>query len=192
MPQRKAHCGRSPSIQCHIPPWLRPLVERECRARSLPAECDDIVGHICLKYVQDIASGRLGAAIPQSGEADPSTQEKRLAAWLIKGVRNAITDRKRKQKRHPILRLSVAQQQAIQAPVASSPVDSDRRATIDKALTRLPGRQRYVATLRFEGLSVSEVASAIGCTTSAVRSLWDRARQALRQDEQLRELLIEK
>lgn len=53
-------------------------------------------------------------------------------------------------------------------------------AAVRAALDGLPPRQRMAVVLsRFEGLSYTEIAAALGCSVSSVESLLFRARQAL-------------
>jgi RNA polymerase sigma-70 factor (ECF subfamily) len=68
------------------------------------------------------------------------------------------------------------------------PVDRRReraeaRRTVRDALARLPDRQRQVVLLRrYQGLSYSEIAEAMGTTVHAVESLLQRAIASLRRD----------
>lgn len=109
-----------------------------------------------------------------------------FAAWLYRIARNAIVD----QGRSARLRTQVPFEDVIDHPDAGDrTVDpdvalaaSDRRERLRAALAPLTPLQQDVIVLRFvEGLDTTQVASALGRDPSTIRSLQQRALQALRE-----------
>ena len=107
------------------------------------------------------------------GRADPVT-------WLCSIARNRLVDHyreiDRQQRRH--LRLVVRE---IPVAGAGTPASVDDREAVISALRDLPALQRAALVLRFvDGLSVREVADALGRSEDATESLIRRAKDAFR------------
>lgn len=108
---------------------------------------------------------------------------KSFAPWLYRIAHNLVVDHFRRQARQ----MHVSLEEAYAAPSSSDdPHTSTEQALrgerIRRALNRLTDEQATVVTLRFlEGLSISEVATAIGKSEGAVKALQYRAMNTLRQ-----------
>ncbi len=100
-------------------------------------------------------------------------------AWLIAVARNKLVDHWRRRTREEAkLRLL----QAAAAPNGTIPPDDIDEGRALATLHRLPAQYQAALTLRYiDGLSVPEVALALGRTLHASESLLARARKAFRQ-----------
>jgi RNA polymerase sigma factor (sigma-70 family) len=104
-------------------------------------------------------------------------------SWLYRIATNAANHWARRQKRDRRRTGEAAPHDAI------SPEDTRRRLSVDgeleqaqRALLSLPPRQQAVIALHYlEGLSVEDVAQAVGCRVGTVKSRLSRARAALRE-----------
>jgi len=109
----------------------------------------------------------------------------RVGTWLFKVTGNLCIDRLRR-RRTPVASLSdegVAEP-ASQAPGAAAALMQAQRAdALQRALNRLPERQRQAVVLRhLDGLSNPEIAAVMDTGVEAVESLLARARRALAAD----------
>ncbi len=101
-------------------------------------------------------------------------------SWLFAIARNATRDRWRRHR--PMRDLD----DAIHAVADSGPgpeqiaVHRSEMARLLDALDALPGRQRDIVGMRLEGLSMREIADAIGVTENAVKTAQTRAFRTLR------------
>jgi RNA polymerase sigma-70 factor, ECF subfamily len=103
-----------------------------------------------------------------------------VVTWLIAIARNRLVDHYRRddrdRRRHD--RLITEHRSTADAPWRAA----DAREAVVAALDQLPGDQRLVLLFRyFDGLSVREVASAIGRSEKAAESLIARARESFRR-----------
>jgi RNA polymerase sigma-70 factor (ECF subfamily) len=95
-------------------------------------------------------------------------------AWLFSIARTVFLDDTRRRARRPVL---VREQDSAAAPV-SDPVEQE---VIERALSRLPERQRTALVLSDRvGLTGSEIAAALGISEGAARVLLHRARHSFR------------
>lgn len=140
------------------------------------ASVEDIVQNTLIKAIRNLSSYR--------GEAS-------LFTWLTQICRHELADATRKTARRPAhvsleepdQVLALAQQLRLPAnrePAAEVEAEIHRGAVID-TLNALP--QRYALALEAkygDGLSVEEIATMLGVTTTAAQSLLARAREAFR------------
>lgn len=110
----------------------------------------------------------------------------RFKGWLFRIVSNQcrshLTRRRRREERHE----SVDDREGELAAEAADPLEqtqqADRRARLEEALEELGGDQREALVLHYvNGLSVRELADALGLSNSAAKMRLHRAREALRQ-----------
>jgi len=105
----------------------------------------------------------------------------RFEAWLCRIATNACLDRLRRRKRET--GEAEAADAADGAPSALERLSAkDRRRIVEKALSRLPDRQRIAVTLcHLQELSNAEAATAMNISLDAVESLLRRGRSGLKE-----------
>lgn len=108
-------------------------------------------------------------------------QGKSFLAWLYTIARNAVTDRRRRDR--PTVELDNAYGLAAQGPTAHDlAVRGENVEALRGAVKHLTGEQQEVLVLRFvENLSSREVASILGKNEGAIRALQFRALCRLRK-----------
>jgi RNA polymerase sigma-70 factor (ECF subfamily) len=194
-----------PYFARHILPFANDLIYKETRMVS--ASNDEMLASLAQRGDQDaflelynrylnIVYNRVKSRIP-AAYAEDVTQEvfiavvrsldkfeqrSRFSTWLYTIVNRQIADFYRKRSRRGENQL-VNLDQAAQ--VASSPAyqheRGDEQALIQKALIDLPEHYQEVIFLRFaDGLTFSEIADDRGQSLEAIKSLYRRAIQALR------------
>lgn len=93
--------------------------------------------------------------------------------WLLRIASNKAASWSKRRRHEPLPRLVAPEDGG-----AGSPEETERLLS---ALARLPAAQQAVVSLHyFEGLSVEQAASALGCRCGTVKSRLARAREALR------------
>lgn len=119
----------------------------------------------------------------------------RFKTWLYRMVTNACLSDLRRPEHHAVRPLESTSPQDSGDPPANLEISGQSsedvalsRETIEKlqaAVARLPGQQRAALLLaRVNGLSYDEVATAMSCSVSAVKSLIHRATVTLRDQLQ--------
>jgi len=108
-------------------------------------------------------------------------QGKSFLAWLYTIARNAVTDRRRRDR--PTVEIDNAYGLAAEGPTAHDlAVTGENIEALRGAVKHLTGEQQEVLTLRFvENLSSREVASILGKNEGAIRALQFRALGRLRK-----------
>lgn len=108
-------------------------------------------------------------------------QGKSFLAWLYTIARNAVTDRRRRDR--PTVELDNAYGLASEGPTAHDlAVRGENVEALRGAVKHLTGEQQEVLTLRFvENLSSREVANILGKNEGAIRALQFRALGRLRK-----------
>ncbi len=104
-----------------------------------------------------------------------------LRPWLARVTYNRAIDRLR--ARRPVDTLDAADDLAEAASQVRTLEDNDVKVRVEKALDRLPERQRAALVLfHYQGFTQAEVADAMTISIDAVESLLGRARRGLRTD----------
>ncbi len=103
-------------------------------------------------------------------------------SWLFAIARNAIRDRWRRSR--PTRDVDEAMNQVVYHGPGPEEIAVHRSemARLLDALDTLPERQRDIVGMRLEGLSMREIADAIGATESAVKTAQTRAFRTLRAE----------
>jgi RNA polymerase sigma-70 factor (ECF subfamily) len=109
--------------------------------------------------------------------------ERPFAPWFYAIINSRLIDALRSRKRVTLREMpdedALAQQPA---PVAESSVGSDLRETLAQAVSRLPRVQREVVSLlKYDDLSVREVAVRLGMSEAAVKTTAHRGYKLLRR-----------
>ena len=116
----------------------------------------------------------------------------KFTTWLFKITRNLVFNELRRRKRHPVSPLENKEDdRSFQMPDPNSPspatsmVDSELQAAIQRAIDSLPEAQRMAIILRrYEELSYEEIAEVLKLSVPAVKSILFRARADLREQLQ--------
>jgi RNA polymerase sigma-70 factor, ECF subfamily len=134
------------------------------------AEAEDIAQEALLRLWRGAAT--MDVASLGSGGVRP---------WLRRVVSNLCIDRIRASRRTDVT--DEVPEQVDQATQVTGLTDAELSARVDRALQRLPERQRLALTLfHYQGLSQIEVGATLGVSDEAVESLLARARRALKAD----------
>lgn len=132
---------------------------------------------------EDVAQETLLKLWREAGRFDPSRGL--LSTWLYRITTNLALDRLRARARSPITTAAADQLPEPAAPpnALSGEGANGLSARVDRALQRLPERQRLALVLcHFEGLSMAEAGGIMGISVEAVESLLARGRRSLKQD----------
>ena len=103
--------------------------------------------------------------------------------WLFQIARNAVAERRRRQRRHLELPLEAAATVADPQDVEAAAVQRDAAAAAVRAISRLPADRRRALILRFvDEMSAREIAGVLGRSEGAVRVLIHRALRSVARD----------
>lgn len=103
--------------------------------------------------------------------------------WLFQIARNAVAERRRRQRRHLELPLEAAATVADLQDVEAAAVQRDAAAAALQAVSRLPPDRRQALILRFvDEMSAGEIAGVLGRSEGAVRVLIHRALRSVARD----------
>lgn len=108
--------------------------------------------------------------------------QRTFAPLLYQMARNKVTDIYRKAYRDINLREQLSYDDTVQEPVDHRIIDREEMAVLQKALERLPARQREVFTLhKIEGKSYKEISEMLSISHAAINQHIYRATQSLNQ-----------
>lgn len=146
---------------------FHPRVLGLCR-RVLPDRAEDLASDIMLR-----ARFRL----------DRFDASRPFAPWLLKTAANRCWDETRRARRFEPL-----DDEGVEALVSETPtpleqlITAEHRERVERALRRLPARQRFALTLRYGAdLSYDEIAETLGVTRTNVGVLLLRGRRRMRR-----------
>ncbi|MBM4420661.1 MAG: sigma-70 family RNA polymerase sigma factor [Chloroflexi bacterium] len=133
----------------------------------IPADAEDVTADVFARAFANIHRYRW--------------QGKSFLAWLYTIARNAITDRRRRDR--PTVDIDAAYGVSADGPTAHDRAVRGEALTVLKAaITRLTGEQQAVLSLRFvDDLSSAQVARRLGKKEGAIRALQFRALARLRK-----------
>jgi RNA polymerase sigma-70 factor, ECF subfamily len=119
---------------------------------------------------EDLAAEVYRRLVSAAAPIDPSARR----AWLLRIAHNVVVDHYRRRRRFAPLALVMDRPDDAPAPI-DAVLRDERLRSVDRALARLPGRQRAAIYLRYhEDLEYEEVATILAAPLSTVRSLVHR------------------
>lgn len=124
---------------------------------------------------RDAAEDAVQEALVRAWERPPGAEQiDSLAAWVTRVALNLSKSRLRR------LRAETRARDRIQATRGITDEVPESRSDVERALLRLPRRQREVTVLRYYlGMDVREVAESLGVTEGTVKTQSSRARRTL-------------
>ncbi|PJF23548.1 MAG: hypothetical protein CUN56_00435 [Phototrophicales bacterium] len=143
-------------------------VYNRVRSRVPEADVEDVTQEIFLAVVRSLASFR---------------QESKFNTWLYTIVNRQIADyyRRSKKKGNPNPVMSLEAMRAQEPSYEHTTIDDE--AALKRALNAVPEHYREIVLMRFaDGLSFAEIAEELGKSLEAVKSLYRRAVQAIRDE----------
>lgn len=154
-------------------PWMGQVVLKSASAPLLRyADADEIVQYAMTACFRDIG----GLAL----DKEPQRQ---FEAWLATVVRNAVRYFGRKRRR-ALLELASDAREAVpeKGPTVSKlQRRKERYERLNAAIAALPDDTQKMFELRLKGLTLSEIAAALGMKRAMVNSRMDRALERLKQ-----------
>ena len=103
--------------------------------------------------------------------------------WLFQIARNAISNERRRRRRHPQAPLEAAALVADPLDIEAGAATRDEAAAAWQAVARLPADRRRALVLRFvEEMSTAEIAGILGRSEGAVRVLIHRALRSVARE----------
>jgi RNA polymerase sigma-70 factor (ECF subfamily) len=134
---------------------------------------EDLTEQVFLNALRGLPSFRDAAAGEQST----------FRVWLFRIARNALSNARRTDRRHPQLPLDLAANVSSTDDPAQAAVLNDEVARAWRAIERLPEERRRALVLRFvEEMSAREIGAVLGRTEGAVRVLIHRALRSVAAD----------
>ncbi len=100
--------------------------------------------------------------------------------WMLRIATNAVNHWARRRRRHPAVALEPEQLVDAGSDTSSTDGQFDMQRARSALLSLSPKYQAVLSLHYFEGLTVKQVATVIGCRAGTVKSRLARAREALR------------
>lgn len=163
------------------------------RLVETPEAAEDLAQETFVRLYRRPPDARVGAAVrhghPPQPAASAGVDTSYLRAWLCRVAANLGLNALRAQRRRWRREETHARASAPQRGATGAAVDSvlgevlaaEERGAVQQALLALPERQRLCLLLRYQGLSYTEVAGALGVAATSVGTLLARAEAAFRQ-----------
>ena len=163
---RKAQVGDRDAFYALYNRYVQRVYNR-VKSKVPPQDVEDVTQEIFIALVRSL---------------DGYQQRSRFNTWLYTIVNRQIADfyrrRSRSERGHGI---ELDSEGAPEIPSTAEHDHADQRMAIQKALNTLPDHYQEVIMLRFaEGLTFAEIADQRGQSLEAVKSLYRRALQAVR------------
>jgi RNA polymerase sigma-70 factor (ECF subfamily) len=133
---------------------------------SDPQASEDLISEVFLRVLEALKQGKMWKTTPD--------------AWIFGIARNVVADHYRKTSRRSEVALDERLAMSDEQNPTQRVIVAEQHEELAQAITALTDEQRDVVLLRFmEGLSINDVAEAMGKTPGAVKGLQHRALRAL-------------
>jgi len=135
-----------------------------------PHAAEDLTAQVFLRALSGLSGFREQREPPGSS----------FRVWLFQICRNAVSNERRRVRRHPVAPLELALEIASTDDVQAAAVERDQLDQAWQAIGRLPEERRQALVLRFvEEMSTREIGEVLGRSEGATRVLIHRALQAV-------------
>lgn len=143
---------------------------------------EDLVRDRVVKRFGEILSGSYRSYDPAKSSAHARTGTDRLRAWVTGVCQTGLLRHLFRASRLPISPGAVVEVAEDKNDIMTGIERRDQQDAVARAMQRLSATDREILTLRyFDGLSVEQVATRLGCTKAAAGLRLLRARQRLKQ-----------
>lgn len=157
--------------------YRQPVMNLVYRALHDPVEAEDLAQAVFVQVFKSAQRYRVSA---------------KFSTWLFTIARNLTLNEVRRRSRHPADSLDVAQESVGDRPARQFEdvktfmptelmLQEELQEKVEQAVGELPENQRTAILLCREGLAYEEIASVLGCSLSATKSVIHRARETLKQ-----------
>jgi RNA polymerase sigma-70 factor (ECF subfamily) len=162
---RKAQLGNREAFQALYQRYLQRVYNR-VRSKVPPQDVEDVTQEIFIAVVRSL---------------DSYEQRSRFNTWLYTIVNRQIADFYRRRQRSPRSVVELDDDGSKEIPVPADVEGTEQRVVLQRALQALPEHYQEIILLRFvDGLTFAEIAEQRGQSLEAVKSLYRRAIQAIR------------
>ncbi|HLU08762.1 MAG TPA: RNA polymerase sigma factor [Oceanobacillus sp.] len=165
---RKAQLGDRDAFYALYNRYLQRVYNR-VKSKVPPQDVEDVTQEIFIALVRSL---------------DSYQQRSRFNTWLYTIVNRQIADFYRRRNRNERgQNVELDSEGAPEIPSTAEHDEADQRMSIQKALNHLPEHYQEVIMMRFaDGLTFAEIAEQRGQSLEAVKSLYRRALQAVRDN----------
>ena len=165
---RKAQLGDRDAFYALYNRYLQRVYNR-VKSKVPPQDVEDVTQEIFIALVRSL---------------DSYQQRSRFNTWLYTIVNRQIADFYRRRNRNERgQNVELDSEGAPEIPSTAEHEEADQRMSIQKALNHLPEHYQEVIMMRFaDGLTFAEIAEQRGQSLEAVKSLYRRALQAVRDN----------
>lgn len=162
---RKAQLGDRDAFHALYQRYLHRVYNR-VRSKVPQQDVEDVTQEIFIAVVRSL---------------DSFEQRSRFNTWLYTIVNRQIADFYRRRGRSPRSAIELDDDGSKEIPVAADVEGAEQRVVLQRALQQLPEHYQEIILLRFvDGLTFAEIAEQRGQSLEAVKSLYRRAIQAIR------------
>lgn len=166
---KKAQLGDKEAFYALYNRYLQRVYNR-VRTKVPPQDVEDVTQEVFIALVRSL---------------DGFQQRSRFNTWLYTIVNRQIADfyrRRNRGGRNPALEMDNDSEIEFEIPTTADHESADQRLVLQKALMSLPEHYQEIIAMRFaDGLTFAEIAEMRGQSLEAVKSLYRRSIQAMRE-----------